>query len=130
MTMSEMEWKKVCCPVDFSEPSRAALRVAADMCQRFGAELTLLHVADAAELPGCDLKLREWGSAAEKSGISLRTAHAVGDPQLAIVDFARQGGFQLIVMGTHGRTGRDHAFAGSVAESVVRRAACPVLTVR
>ena len=123
--MSEMEWKKVCCPVDFSDPSRAALRVAADMCQRFGAELTLLHVADAAELPGCDLKLREWGS-----GISLRTAHAVGDPQLAIVDFARQGGFQLIVMGTHGRTGRDHAFAGSVAESVVRRAACPVLTVR
>ncbi len=128
--MSDMEWKKVCCPVDFSEPSRAALRVAADLCQRFGAELTLLHVADTAASPGWDTKLREWGSDVEKSGISLRTGHAVGDPQLAIVDFARQGGFDLIVMGTHGRTGRDHAFAGSVAESVVRRAACPVLTVR
>jgi len=128
--MSDMEWKKVCCPVDFSEPSRAALRVAADMCQRFGAELTLLHVADTAAAPGCDTKLREWGTDVEKSGVSLQTAHAVGDPQLAIVDYARQGGFQLIVMGTHGRTGRDHAFAGSVAESVVRRAACPVLTVR
>jgi universal stress protein A len=128
--MNDMEWKKVCCPVDFSEPSRAALRVAIDMCQRLGAELTLLHVADAAAAPGSDLKLREWAGDVESAGISLRTAHAIGDPQLAIVDFAREGGFQLIIMGTHGRTGRDHAFAGSVAESVVRRAACPVLTVR
>ena len=125
-----MEWKKVCCPVDFSEPSRAALRVATDLCQRLGAELTLLHVADAAAAPGSDQKLREWAGDVEGAGSSLRTAHAVGDPQLAIVDFARDGGFQLIIMGTHGRTGRDHAFAGSVAESVVRRAPCPVLTVR
>lgn len=128
--MSDMEWKKVCCPVDFSEPSRAALRVATDMCQRFGAELTLLHVADAAAAPGSDQELREWAGDVESAGITLRTAHAIGDPQLAIVDFARDGGFQLIIMGTHGRTGRDHAFAGSVAESVVRRASCPVLTVR
>lgn len=128
--MSDMQWKKVCCPVDFSEPSRAALRVAADLCRRLGAELTLLHVADTAAAPGSDLELREWGGDAERAGISLRTAHAIGDPQLAIVDFAREGGFQLIIMGTHGRTGREHALAGSVAESVVRRAACPVLTVR
>jgi nucleotide-binding universal stress UspA family protein len=65
----------------------------------------------------------------EKSGVSLQTAHAVGDPQLAIVDYARQGGFQLIVMGTHGRTGFDRLLLGSVAETVLRRAPCPVLTV-
>ncbi len=126
--MSLIEWKQVCCPVDFSEPSHAALRVAADVCKRFGAELTLFHV-DHGE-PDAAAKLAECQAEVEKLGVaSAKTAHAGGDPQIAIVEFAKKSGIDLIVMGTHGRTGRDHALVGSVAESVVRRAECPVLTV-
>jgi nucleotide-binding universal stress UspA family protein len=57
---------------------------------------------------------------------SIRT----GDPLFEIVEHARTGHVDLIVMGTHGRTGVSHLFLGSVAERVVRTATCPVLTVR
>ena len=53
-----------------------------------------------------------------------------GRPAHAIVEHAKDGGFDLIVMGTHGRTGLPHVVMGSVAERVVRRAPCPVLTMR
>ncbi|HWM86759.1 MAG TPA: universal stress protein, partial [Kofleriaceae bacterium] len=53
-----------------------------------------------------------------------------GVPFAEVVREAREGGFDLIVMGTHGRTGLRHALIGSVAEKVVRKAPCPVLTVR
>jgi nucleotide-binding universal stress UspA family protein len=53
-----------------------------------------------------------------------------GDAARTIVELADSGGFDLIVMGTHGRTGIGHLLMGSVAEKVVRRARCPVLTVR
>jgi nucleotide-binding universal stress UspA family protein len=58
------------------------------------------------------------------------TSLDVGSPRVCILDHAKRGGYDLIVMGTHGRTGRAHSLAGSVAESVVRTAPCPVLTVR
>jgi len=54
----------------------------------------------------------------------------VGEPAAEIVEFAQQGGFDLIVMSTHGRTGIAHALLGSVAERVVRRSPVPVLTIR
>ena len=53
-----------------------------------------------------------------------------GDPATTIVEHAAQGGYDLLVLGTHGRTGIAHAALGSVAEKVVRSAPCPVLTVR
>jgi nucleotide-binding universal stress UspA family protein len=127
-------WKKVLCPVDFSEESRAALRVAVDLVRRFSAQLTLFHADSptsmlrAASSP--DGQLSEWRSEAERLGAaSVQTAHASGEPQTTIVDTAERGGFDLIVMGTHGRTGRDRALIGSVAENVVRRSQVPVLTV-
>jgi nucleotide-binding universal stress UspA family protein len=55
---------------------------------------------------------------------------ATGDPADAIVRYAAELGVDLIVMGTHGRTGLQHVLLGSVAEKVVRHALCPVLTVR
>ena len=69
-------------------------------------------------------------SAAAGEGLRVETHVLTGQPAHTIVEHARTGGFDLIVMGTHGRTGFSHLFVGSVAERVVRRAPCPVLTVR
>jgi nucleotide-binding universal stress UspA family protein len=60
----------------------------------------------------------------------VATVVAEGPPVSTIVDFAKTGAFDLIVMGTHGRTGMAHALLGSVAERVVRMAPCSVLTTR
>jgi universal stress protein A len=125
--MNEIPWKKICCPVDLSEESRAALRVAADLCRRFGAELTLLHVDEGA---GVDGQLATWRREAEAAGAPrVATEETRGDPKTAIGEYANTGAFDLVVMGTHGRTGRTHALVGSVAENTVRQARCPVMVV-
>jgi nucleotide-binding universal stress UspA family protein len=143
-----LAWSKVLCPIDFSEPARAALKVAAELCAHFGAELTLFH---AYELPGYTLPegsvvasprmlqeladmaaahLAEWKTLAEEMGAPrVRTEKSIGAPAHEIVEVAHQGGYDLVILGTHGRTGLRHAIVGSVAERVVRRAACPVLTI-
>jgi nucleotide-binding universal stress UspA family protein len=132
--MGELRWSKVLCPVDFSDESRAALRAAADLSRRMGAELTLFH-ADSAEsrLQAAAApagQLIDWRREAERLGVvRVNTATGPGQPAVAIVDAAVQGGFDLIVMGTHGRTGRRGSLLGSVAESVVRSSRVPVLTV-
>jgi nucleotide-binding universal stress UspA family protein len=135
--MHAIEWKRICCPVDFSEPARAGLAVAADLCRRLGSELVLLH-ADAGpkvaeELPRAapsEGQLQAWREEAERLGAPRATvAHAGGPPEVAIVEFASTKGVDLVVMGTHGRVDREHMLTGSVAEGVVRNAPCPVLTV-
>ncbi len=146
--MPKADWKTICCPIDFSDASRAAMEVAADLAARTGASLTLLHaypvpgytfpdgsvVASARmlqELADQSSKhLGEWRSQAEALG--ARTVNAetvVGEPATEIVAWARERNVDLLVLGTHGRTGLEHALMGSVAEKVVRRARCPVLTV-
>ncbi len=122
--MRAIEWKKIVCAVDFSDQSKAALRAATDLAGRLGAELVLLHVGP---VPGTELG--ELEKAARAAGLS-RVSSVVesGDPSTRIVEFAEKGKFDLIVMGTHGRTGRMASLAGSVAENVVRRSHCPVLT--
>ena len=132
--MGDIQWTKVLCPVDFSEESRAALRVAADLARRFGAELTLFHAeAPTSRLQAAtasDGQLADWKREAERLGVTrAATATAAGEPQTAIVDLAAKGRYDLVVMGTHGRTGRDRALIGSVAENVVRRSRVPVLVV-
>ncbi len=143
-----MPWKKILCPVDFSDPARAAMRAAAELCAQFDGDLTLFH---AYQLPGYTLPegsvvaspkmlqdladqaeahLLEWQRLAQGMGAPrVTTAKAIGDPALEVVQLARDGAFDLIVVGTHGRTGLRHALLGSVAERVVRRAGCPVLTI-
>jgi nucleotide-binding universal stress UspA family protein len=77
-----------------------------------------------------DAVLEQWKGEAERLGAAgARTAKSVGEPAVEIVEFAASGRFDLVVIGTRGRTGLRHALLGSVAERVVRRAACPVLTV-
>ena len=132
--MGAMEWRRICCPVDFSEPARAGLRVAADLCQRLGSELVLLKAEGshkvAEELPRAGDDLEAWKREAEGLGVARVTvARTAGAPETAIVAFAAGDGVDLIVMGTHGRDDRQHMITGSVAESVVRNAPCPVLTV-
>lgn len=141
-------WKKICCPIDFSEPSRVALNLAVELCSTFGGELTLFH---AYQLPGytlpegsvvaspkmldelsaqADAHLAEWKAVAEGMGAKgVQVAKAVGEPAAEIVAYAKDYGLDLLVVGTHGRTGLRHALLGSTAERVVRRAGCPVLTV-
>jgi len=147
--MPNADWKKICCPIDFSDASRAAMEVAADLARRTGAELVLLH---AYPIPGytfpdgsvvaspkmmqdladqAERHLEEWRvDAAGLAGGRVTTQKAIGEPAAEIVAFARSAGVDLVVVGTHGRTGLEHALMGSVAERVVRRAHCPVLSVR
>jgi nucleotide-binding universal stress UspA family protein len=76
--------------------------------------------------------LEEWRAEAEKlvGAPRVTAAPAVGEPSAEILEAAREAKSDLIVVGTHGRTGLEHALMGSIAERVVRRAHCPVLTVR
>ncbi|MCC6749963.1 MAG: universal stress protein [Deltaproteobacteria bacterium] len=141
--------RKILLPTDFSPPSSEALTYAADLCQRYGAELTIVHIYQpvAYALPeGFVLysaerfaqMLGEWGkwldeakSEAERLGVAqVQASLQQGTPFVEIVRLARAGDFDLIVMGTHGRGGVRHALLGSVTEKVVRKAPCPVLTVR
>jgi nucleotide-binding universal stress UspA family protein len=144
------DWKRICCPIDFSDASRAAMEVAADLARRFGAELVLLH---AYPIPGytfpdgsvvaspkmmqeladqAQRHLEEWRLDAERlaGGPRVAAEKGVGEPAAEIVTFAKENAVDLLVLGTHGRTGIEHALMGSIAERVVRRAHCPVLTVR
>jgi len=146
--MANVDWKTICCPLDFSDASRAAMEVAAGLAQRFGAKLTLLHaypvpgytfpdgsvVASARmlqELADQAAKhVGEWRRQAEELGApTVKAETLVGEPASEILAYARDRGIDLLVLGTHGRTGLEHALMGSIAERVVRRARCPVLTV-
>jgi nucleotide-binding universal stress UspA family protein len=125
--MKSIAWKRICCPVDFSPESRAALVVAIDLCRRLGAELAILHVDDPAA-PGGN-QVEAWRTEAEAAGVRVTVAGTTGDPKTAIAAWADREGMDAVVMGTHGRTGRARALVGSVAENTVRTARCPVMVV-
>lgn len=114
-------------PTDFSDTSRAAARVARAYAAALAANVHLLHVAGIGEHATTALLTAE----AEEFGprTAVTTALLFGDPAPAIVEYARGHGIDLIVMGTHGRTGVSRALLGSVTERVVRTAPCPVLAV-
>jgi len=145
--------RKILVPVDFSECSRPALDQAIGLARKTSAELTLMHVwqeaaflaaarekRDAAETTlafsssAYQRAQRELGRLASEAfgrGVPVKTAwYGRGVPSRLIVDVARNGNFDLAVMGTHGLSGLDHALVGSVVEKVLRRAPCPVLSVR
>jgi nucleotide-binding universal stress UspA family protein len=144
-----LEWKKILCPVDFSDASRSALQVASELARRFDGEVTVFH---AYPLPGytlpegtvlpatgmlqelaeqTDALLERWKAEAIADGAPRVSADkAVGEPAAEIVAAAEEGKYDAIVVGTHGRTGFAHVLLGSVAERVVRRAPMPVVTVR
>lgn len=143
-----MNHKKICCAVDFSRPSALALAEATELARLLRAELVIVHVHPRAPLVATDLlgpaegKLEEEAryvegelarcrtSAEAGTTTAVRTVTLVGDPAEELVRFAKAEAVDLVVLGTHGRTGVSRAVLGSVAEKVVRHAECPVLVVR
>lgn len=137
--------RHVLCPVDRSDISRHALEVAAAVAQWHDARLRVMEVISAPELQpvgpvavnGLSMEvrrglLRELDRFAEPArvfGVPMHFEVDEGDVVAGIVDEAAELPADLIVIGTHGRSGFEHFALGSVAEKVVRRARCPVITV-
>jgi nucleotide-binding universal stress UspA family protein len=133
-------------PVDFSEPAHEAARHARALAEVYGARVDLLHVVDEVLLRPVYAPLRgsfqldreevvaqaeaELRRFADALGGEAALHVRVGHPALGILDFAAEEGVDLIVIGSHGRSGIERLFLGSVAEKVIRMAPCPVFTVR
>lgn len=135
-------------PSDFSECSDAAVRYGLELARKFDATVHLLHVvqdpmtmpwaAEGLAVPMLEV-VEQWQKEAEERLKALvppvdrgrvRVSSTVASPYPEILRFAGEQRIDLIVMGTHGRGGVSHLLLGSIAEKVVRRAPCPVLTVR
>lgn len=142
--MSEV--KRILAPVDFSENSEAALKFAISLAQRLGAAVHLLHVLPTpvygappftpVVAPVPDPKYREECTkalnelaATHSSGVDVTQEVVEGTAHVEIGRLAGERKADMIVMGTHGRTGLQRLLLGSVAERVVRTATVPVLTV-
>jgi nucleotide-binding universal stress UspA family protein len=139
---------KILFPTDFSDASSAALGHALMLADRFNAALTMLHAASSREAekniqfpqlePDTDEieaffeeQLAQMIGAAPSHKLHIdRVVCRSNDPTGEIGSYADLNGIDLIIMGTHGRTGLSHWLMGSVAEHVVRTANCPVMTVR
>jgi nucleotide-binding universal stress UspA family protein len=142
-------FKKILVPTDFSRHSAEAVAAAADLSRRYEASVTLAYVFEPVTyaLPEGHVmqsppqieemhavfeeRLVQAQAEATAAGALRVTAKLLTGPVAGeITDFAATESFDLIVMGTHGRTGLRHLVLGSVAEKVVRTAPCAVLTVR
>jgi nucleotide-binding universal stress UspA family protein len=148
-------FKRILCPLDFSDASMQALKYAMSLAQEADARLTVLHVMQykISELPemhdprpsGRPLSLDEFRARCEeetrrrleeavpqdvKAYARVETKIASGKPYQAILAEAAQEEADLIVMGVHGRNPVDLMFLGSTTQHVLRRAGCPVLTLR
>lgn len=119
---------------DFSDCAADAAEMAADLAKHYDAAVELVHVAkpaDHAGRPKLEAQLGEAGVAINDAGVALVKSHVLrGTPDEAILAHAASIDANLVVMGTNGHQGLKHAIIGSTAEKVVRRAPCPVLTVR
>jgi nucleotide-binding universal stress UspA family protein len=132
-------------PTDGSTASEGAVDHAIELAKQYDATLHVLYVVDSGVYSSLEVgseivveALREEGkkavgdvrSKAESAGIEVETVVQTGLAHRSIVDYVRDEGIDLVVMGTHGRTGVGRFLLGSVAEKVVRTADAPVLTVR
>jgi nucleotide-binding universal stress UspA family protein len=143
-----MRIRHILVPTDFSDGSTCAFETAVAMALDSGAKLTLFHVNHVPTtvfpdviLPlspeiqrdlehSVQLILDQWCERARAAGVDADTRTVFGATPNEICIAAEQLAADLIVIGTHGRGGLSHALLGSVAEKVVRKAPCPVLTVR
>jgi nucleotide-binding universal stress UspA family protein len=129
-------------PTDFSEHSDPAFWLACSVARDYGARLVVLHVVPPPVFHGevvarrqpdgyhTDLEKQLQEFRPREPGIPVERRVEDGDPAAAILRVAQEVPCDLIVMGTHGRTGLGRLLMGSVAEQVMRRAPCPVLTVK
>ncbi|MBU4445959.1 MAG: universal stress protein [Candidatus Marinimicrobia bacterium] len=142
--------KKVLCPIDFSEHSLKALKIADEMAKTFHAEIFLVNIIppipsvptpphpfvfdipkyqDSLEI-NSKKSLDDIAKKHVSSGIKVHQIISCGDPAQEIIKIADENDVNLIVVATHGRTGLKHMIFGSVAEKIIRHASCPVLTKR
>ncbi len=133
--------KKILYATDFSSYSNQAYFHAISQAEKHGASLTVLFVynPDNTTTPGSqgdeDADLRYWREQLEQirpidARITVRHVLLQGDPASEIVRYGKDTGIDLIVLGTHGRTGMERLLMGSVAEKVLRDAVCSVLVVK
>jgi nucleotide-binding universal stress UspA family protein len=142
--------KRILVPVDFSACSRAALEHALDLQAALGAEVEVLHVHEPSGFVGfescvlmpVDRPARRWEQLrndllhelerflAPHRGRIGQVRVEAGVPSDVIPDLARRGEFDLVLMGTHGQSGFSRLVVGNVAEGVMRKAHCPVMTLR
>ena len=137
-----MKCERILVPVDFSADSEHALDYAVQFAVPFGASLTLMHVTYIPDPPGFNLDavirrtetdrrqdLLAYQERISDAGVLSDVHMDRGLPALKIAEMARHGEADLIVMGTHGRTGLKHLLLGSVAQRVIQLSSCPVVVV-
>jgi nucleotide-binding universal stress UspA family protein len=142
------EYRLILSPVDFSQTSQRAFETALDLAARLNAEVRVMHVYQlpASALPEGVLqtphdleatveeelrkRLDEFVEQSTPKGVTVSTGLCEGVPYVEITRAAQELGADMIVIGTHGRTGLAHLMLGSVAERVLRTSEIPVLTVR
>jgi len=142
--------KKILYPTDFSDSSLEALPYALSFARDYKAKLILMHVVNEAifseglslaraiapEALGqemadeADRRLKMIIPADQRAGLDVEMVILHGMPFLEVIRYAKANDIDLIVIGTHGRSGVDHIIFGSTAEKVVRKAPCPVLSVK
>ncbi len=138
-----MNVRHILCPVDFSDSSHTALKYATSLARESDAEIHIVYSyeepfaftegAFPGHVPPADLAPdHEALNAMVPSHKNVRYRHyfLFGPPGRMLLEYAHEKDIDLIVMGTHGRTGFSRLLMGSVAEEIVRRAECPVLTIK
>lgn len=145
----ELEYKNILVPIDFSDYSKQSLKYALDFAAHFKAKLHLIYVVEPSVYPP-DLSIgqitlpninKEMTSRAEKelqklidqemkNSVEIDKIVTVGKPFVEIIDAAKETDADLIIISTHGHSGIEHILFGSTAEKVVRKAPCPVLSLR
>jgi universal stress protein A len=141
-------FKKILCPIDFSEFTNEIIEYALDITKRYNAELHLIHI-----IPNLNYFTpyesfftpenlivvernmetevnKDFDKIMKTIGIPVKKVIRTGAAFVEIIDYVKSESIDLIVIGTHGRTGIEHILIGSVAEKVVRKSPCPVLTIR
>ncbi len=139
--------KKILCPIDHSDCSKEALKYAVSLAMKDEAQLYLLHIIDirscnesldtmSVQIPDKETleqlrtKLLDCIPEEIRDDMNVEAIVIQGVPFAEIISTARENEIDMIVIGSHGRTGLAHMMLGSVSEKVVRKAPCPVLTVR
>lgn len=138
-------YRTVLVPTDGSEQSSAVIEEAVELARAFDATIHALYVVNVGAIPTTDVETREslLAEIEERGREAVAEVEAMADedvdvvtsvrsgvPSETIIEYADEGDVDVIVMGTHGRTGLRHALLGSVAERVIRNATVPVLVVR